>query len=326
MKFLFCGDPHATTDSLAEMNRLVDYIIEEAKKHKVDAVVFLGDQYHNHSIIQLSVLNFWDSAFKRMKVAGLRIIALVGNHDKSGTAGERASSMMLHQEVELVDEPKTISGILFVPYIHDPDEFIKVCNEHPTPMVVCHQTFQGAMFENGFKVPDGVEPDALPQEQILSGHIHMPQISGKVHYPGAPRWRSVSDANVERHLWVVDHTQNGLIGNITKLPTAGVCKPIWCLKDTPEAPATIPDGEATIVVDIHGPETYVDGRKLELEQKYPGIRLRTFAETAKSVRVKESDGLPVALQKFVGGYEAKNGTPPEVLWRLAQERISWLKA
>jgi hypothetical protein len=108
--------------------------------------------------------------------------------------------MMVHTNIMVVDEPRVVlPGILFVPYVHDPAEFVQICQQYPeAKTVVCHQTFAGSYFENGFLTPDGVEPNLLPQEQVISGHVHSPQRIGKVWYPGAPRWRTVSDANTER--------------------------------------------------------------------------------------------------------------------------------
>jgi DNA repair exonuclease SbcCD nuclease subunit len=85
VKVLYVGDPHATPDSIEEMERLVTYIIDTAKsENEADKICFLGDQYHTHSIIHLSVLAFWQRAFRRIKHHGLPVIALVGNHDKGG--------------------------------------------------------------------------------------------------------------------------------------------------------------------------------------------------------------------------------------------------
>jgi hypothetical protein len=324
VKVLYVGDPHATPDSIEEMERLVGYIIETAKRERADKICFLGDQYHTHSIIHLSVLAFWQRAFRQIKHHGLPVIALVGNHDKGGVKGQTESAMMVHTNIMVVDEPRVVlPGILFVPYVHDPAEFVQICQQYPeAKTVVCHQTFAGSYFENGFLTPDGVEPNLLPQEQVISGHVHSPQRIGKVWYPGAPRWRTVSDANTERALWVVEHGVDGSIVGSKSFSTAGVCRPIYALTDSADAPAEIPSG-ASVVVDVHGTAEYVDRRKRELEAT--GVRVRTFPAAEKVTKVRESDGLPLALRKFLGDFTAKNGTPPEELWKLASERISWLK-
>jgi DNA repair exonuclease SbcCD nuclease subunit len=327
LRVLYVGDPHATPDSIDEMERLVDYILQTAKKEKPDVICFLGDQYHTHSIIHLSVLAFWQRAFWRLKLDGCEtIMALVGNHDKAGVKGQTENAMMVHQNIMVVDKPRELAGILFVPYVHDPAEFVQICQAHSSvKTVVCHQTFAGSYFENGFLTPDGVEPNLVPQEQVISGHVHSPQRVGKVWYPGAPRWRTVSDANTERAIWLVEHAEDGSVVGAKAFPTAGVCRPIYALTDVEDSPASIPEG-ASVVVDVHGTAEYVERRKRELEAGHPGVRIRTFPAAEKVARVRESDGLPVALKKFLGEFTAKNGTPPDELWKLAAERISWLKA
>lgn len=327
MRVLYIGDPHATPDSIDEMERLVDYIIKIAAEEKTDHVCFLGDQFHTHSVIQLSVMSFWGRAFKRMKAAGVSTLALVGNHDKSGVNGATDNAMMLYGDITLFSEPTVFKHILFVPYVPESEEFVQICRANPTKTVICHQTFSGSVFENNFQIPGGVEPNDLPQEQVISGHIHKPQRVGKVTFPGASRWRTAADANTERNLLLVTHSdEDGQVLDTKLFPTAGVCRPIYALTDAPDCAAIIPEGDASIVVDIHGPAEYVDRRKKELAASHPDVRVRTFPATERVVKVRESDGLPVAMKKFFEGFKSKNGTPPEELWRLASERITWLRA
>lgn len=328
MKTLFCGDPHATPDSIEEMWELTKLIARTAEEHQVDTICFLGDQYHTHSVIHLSVMAFWHQAFSYLRAKGFRIIALVGNHDKGGVAGVDDNALMLHAGITVVSSPQVIDSLLYVPYIHDPAQFVGICNAEPfraIPTVVCHQTFIGSVFENGFPTADGVDLNLIPQNQVISGHIHTPQLVGKVWYPGAPRWRSVSDANIDRAIWVVEHDTQGLLQGRHAVSTATACIPMYCLDDLPEKPAELPTGRCKVVVDVYGPEAHVQRRKRELEE-LPGVRVRTFPDAEKSVTVRESDGLPVAMQKFLQEHKPKHETPPEVLWKLAQERISWLRA
>ncbi len=327
MKLLLVGDPHATPDVLEEMDRLISYVIDVGNKEQVDYVVFLGDQTHTHSILNLNVMAIWQQAFKRIDHEGLHAVALVGNHDKGGTKNSTNNSMMFFDEdVQVIDIPQTISGILFVPYQDTPEEFIEACKKSPTKTVICHQSFDGSHYENGFLIEGAVDPLDVPQDHIISGHIHSPQSNGKVTFPGAPRWRSVSDANTERNIVVMEFDGSGIPTARRDYPTAGVCRPIYLLEDTEATPALIPAGEASIVVDIHGLAEYVDRRKRELETNHPGIRIRTFPLTERVAKAKESDGIPKALTKFLGEYKAKNGTPPSELSRLASERISWLRS
>lgn len=323
-KVLFIGDPHAKPDCLDEMERLITYIGNVASDQRVDFIVFLGDQFHTHSVIHLSVLAFWRNAFARLQgLYGCPAYALVGNHDISGKFGDTNNALMLFNPdvIRVVDGPKMAPwGALMVPYQHSKEKFVEICNQFPeVDTVICHQTFDGSKYENGFPAKDGVEPHLIPQKNVISGHIHTPQTIGKIWYPGAPRWQTVADANVQRAIWVVD-TETG---QQTAFSTDKVCIPIYLLVDRPEEPITLPTGHAEITVDVYGDAAHVKTRSAELEKL--GVRVRPFPTRVAAPKVKESDGLPLSLKKFISQYKSKQGTPSAKLLALAQHRISWMK-
>ncbi len=333
-KTLYIGDPHATVDSLKEMDKLIDFIEDVILAEQPNKVVFLGDQYHTHAVIHLGVMTFWTDAFNQLMTAGIGrdpevlidppdIYAMVGNHDMSGVSNVRDTSMSAHvSQIKVLKDARVIDGILYVPYQADNEKFVYICNKYPTKTVVCHQSFAGAAFDNGFYDPHGIDPNLIVQEQIISGHIHKPQSFGKVWYPGAPRWRTVGDANTQRAIWLVEHDQDGRIVSKKAFDTSACCRSIHLLEDRPGVPAVIPTGNVNVIVDIYGPKDHVAVRKAELE----GVaRVRTFPDTEKVIKVKESDGIAVAFKTFIDNYKTKNGTPPDAIWGMAKERISWLK-
>lgn len=326
-KILAVGDMHVTPDALNECNRLIDYSIEIGKQESVDVFCLLGDLYHSHSTINLSVMAFWKSAFERMAESLPRclIIALVGNHDRSGVRYDNAHAMMLHNYsfLEIIDRPKVRNNILFVPYIADPNEFIEICNGFTNSFIYAHQEFAGSIYDNGFVTPTGVEPNLLNAKCIISGHIHLPQRKGKVWYIGAPRWRTVSDANIDRHIWVIEHSDNGDIVSEKSFSTKGICKPIYLLNDTIDNQAQVPNEECDIIIDVYGTKEYVINRRKELENQ--GVRSRGFPNPEKIIKVKASEGISKSFIKFMSEYKPANGTSNEILLQMSKERISWLR-
>ena len=47
MRVLYVGDPHVTVSEMADGWALIELVNRTASEHEVDAVVFLGDQYHH---------------------------------------------------------------------------------------------------------------------------------------------------------------------------------------------------------------------------------------------------------------------------------------
>jgi DNA repair exonuclease SbcCD nuclease subunit len=330
MKLLFVGDPHATVDSLPECERLVDFICEVAKEEHTQFIVLLGDLYHTHAVMRVEVMAFWRAAFERMTNAGPIVIALKGNHDMPGSDSEKAHALMAHKnqdKVWIVDDPMDFDGWLnFLPYYADRTKFVEAAKSFGLGLaphgkvLVCHQSFLGFKYENGHVIEDGINPADLPQELVISGHIHSPQRDGKVWYIGAPRWRTASDVNTERNIWVVEFNKYGEEVYSRSFPTNVACSELICLEDRVEKP--LPDltitNDARVMIDIHGPQDWIEQRK----GLYPlAHRIRTFRTDNRVIRVKESEGIEQAMQSYLEEYKPKRGTDKAVLAKMVQERV-----
>lgn len=324
MRVLFVGDPHVKPSELQDCERLMEMVKRVATFEQVSHIVLLGDLFHTHSIIHLEVLDFWTHWLPRLS-QNHAVVALVGNHDKSGDNDDPAHALMsLRQYASVVDSPTVIENVLFLPYYADQSKLVEFTNASSQwKTLVCHATFDGSTYDNGFYAKDALDPNLLHVEHIISGHIHTPQTFGKVWYPGAPRWQTVSDANIDRHIWVVDF-QNGRPTDKKSYDTSAACLKILNLKDSPEAPLDPKLVEelavtAKVCVDLKGPEAYIQQRK-ELYSRLP-VRLRTFRETASGPTVKESEGIQIAFLNFLHSGAIGYVTSLEQLQQMAKERL-----
>lgn len=318
MKLLLVGDVHAQLGSLPECGQLIDFIAQRAEELKPNYIVFLGDQYDGHSLVRVEVMDFWRKAFDRL--SAYQVIALVGNHDRSGSGDSHA--MVAHAEqVTVVNEPLVLGTVLCLPYYSDAEEFVKAAKLHSayTETVICHQTFQGANYDNGFYARDGIDLGTIPQLSVISGHIHTEQRIGKCWYPGSPRWLTLSDArhNLNKAIWEVNITDDGAATH-KKLETHEVCSPMRALSETPESTFS---GEleknARYIVDLSGPLGWIEERLDFWKDK---ARVRTFPESAPSASVKESDGVCVAFDRYLKSFCPKFGTSIVELEKMSKDR------
>jgi hypothetical protein len=327
---LYVGDPHARPEDLDDCDALIGLIEDIITSRRIHRIVFLGDQHHTHAIMHVEVLGFWRRALTRLRLAvperqGLNIYLMLGNHDQPGDAASTSHALMAYADmprVTVIDTPMAVDGILHVPYMHSADDFVATCRKYDNAKVlVCHQTFNGAKYENGFFAKDGVDPDKIPQTCVLSGHIHMPQSFGKVTYLGSPRWLTFSDANGDRFLNVVEHDDvTGEVLNIQQIPTAPRLRKIFHLIDTPEAPAVMPvDTMHRYYVDVRGPAEWCEQRRNVFSGR---ARVRTQRTDATVARVRESEGIATALKRFVASYRSQHGTETAVLERLVDARLA----
>lgn len=222
---LLVGDPHAQVSDLEEMNLLMDFIEQKAKREDVDSVIFLGDLFHNHNLLRLEVIDFWQTRLKKLSEIK-PVIALVGNHDTRGNIEQEWTLNSLTtikniNNVTVVSIPQIIDGWAYIPYTQNNDLFVSTAKElnEKSKMLVCHQTFDGSVFDNGMYAPDGIDPTLLNGfETIISGHIHKHQAFSNVVYVGTPRWMGIADANENKGIWLTDGSSFEIIETDEILP------------------------------------------------------------------------------------------------------------
>lgn len=326
-RYLFIGDPHVTPDDLNDAKALALLIKQTLESRKleqhVDGIILAGDLYHTHAIIHAEVQFFWWCFFEENRLHNA--IVIKGNHDAPGVEGSLATALIAHVEQATVVawRPLVKDNILFAPYTNGP-QLVKWSEEHPEcGTLVCHQTFDGSRYENGFFAGDGVDPNLIKQKGIISGHIHTPQEFFKVWYPGAPRWRTLGDANVERAIWILDFDGAGNLMKREAIDTSSVCRRIIQVQDTPATPFDVnarPAAKDVLHIEIRGPQEWLDERR-PLFEGWARVRgVRTDGHAA--VKVRESEGVGVAFDKYTDAFAPRYGTERATLKRMAKERLN----
>lgn len=350
MKVLSVGDPHTRVQDIPECEKLLDRVEAVADEagidHNTGFIVLMGDLFHNHSIMHVEVMHFWRRRLERL-VKKCWVYILLGNHDgpQDAQQGVHALAALEMKGVTIVDKPtqmclgpqpqkdgswKKFPILYGVPFMRSNDDFIqamKVIGEMNDTPPYCHQEFNGCRYDllnhdgKAYYSKTGVDPEAIPQKLVISGHIHTGQEFGKVWYVGAPRWMTASDVNQDRFVWVIEH--DDLTGQITKrtpYPTDPACQRLVQVEDTeaaPADPAKFPEG-AAVMVDIKGSAAWILERKTFWHGR---ARVRTFATNERQSVVKESDGIAVAFKKFLGAYLPKFGVPIPALEKISHDRL-----
>lgn len=331
MRVLLIGDPHVTVEELDDCKRLLDLVDKVALAELPDIICFMGDQHHTHAVVRVEVLEFWTKWLCERKCQR-DVFMLVGNHDRSNDLGVEGHTLRygnLYDDhgATIVATPEDWGPVRFMPWYPTAEEFVKAAGDRKA--LICHQTMQGSHYENGYPAKDGVAAELVPAKTIISGHLHTPQAFGKVWYPGAPRWRTASDANIDRALWLVDIDDTGAIVSKRPFPTNGVCRALYTFEDreglgddtdTPEIAWM--QQPLKLTVNIFGSPVYVEDRTKHWKNLFPGCRVNPFpTREAKHAGVRESDGVQVALKRYVEAYQPRFGTPLDQLQKLVGERV-----
>lgn len=241
VKILKIGDPHVMNSNLVDSEKLLQFALDTAITEKVNAVEFLGDLFHTHAVLRVEVVAFWQRWFNKFETEGIEVRALVGNHDQPGSKEKeqemnaldvfQSNSKNANVLRKIINKPMIIDGIAYIPYMSSEEGFIAAANalyeQGATELLVCHQTFTGAVYENGQPAEDSVDPNKIPQLRIHSGHIHKEQEFGKVWYQGTAKYDKLSDANEKKGIWVYELNDKRGVESRRKISTEKIVSPIY---------------------------------------------------------------------------------------------------
>lgn len=325
------GDPHVVAGELDDCVRLFDYTARLVQTEAPDALLVTGDLHNNHDTMSVRVNSFWREQLARLDCDK---ILIRGNHDQAYPDRGFPHALQGYETIPrvfVVDKPCSRRGLAFMPYYFDPAEFVEGAKQLAVftkiSELFCHQTFDGGRYENGFYAKDAVDADKVPFTKIWSGHIHASQEFGKVTYFGSPRARTRSDANTNRHLWMLERKdESSPLKTVEKYSTRGVCRQIVTLVDRPEEPAAVPadvkPGFDDVRIDVYGPDpAYVSKRRAELAERY-GAKTRPFPDRQVRAVVSEAKGVAASLDGFLASWVPPHGTPRELLGKEMRARVA----
>ncbi len=273
-KVLRVGDPHVQISNLKDSEKLIDFVIKTALDRQIMNIEFLGDLFHTHAVLRVEVIDFWQKSFNKILQKNLNCTVLVGNHDQPGSREKEQEMNALnifnvHDNFTIINKPIEILGTAYIPYMSDGQAFIdaaqKLYDQGATELLIAHQTFTGAQYENGFFSEEGIDPALIPQKQIVSGHIHKSQQVGKCFYPGTPKWDTMADANESKGIWIFTHNDSGGYMDKEFVSTSEIVTPIVCydIKEGEDLPEINPF--ARNYVTLEGKTAWINKIKSKLK-------------------------------------------------------------
>jgi DNA repair exonuclease SbcCD nuclease subunit len=260
-KILRIGDPHLQISNIKDSQKLIDFVKKIAIESNVDKIEFLGDMFHTHAVVRIEVIDFWSKNLFDLCETGKEVICLVGNHDQVGSVEKEQDLNALislkgvHPGLRIVDSPIVIDSIGYIPHNSNGEAFFEAARNlfdlGAKELIVAHQTFTGAQYENGFFSEEGIDPGLVLQTQIISGHIHTSQQVGKCFYPGTPKWDTMADANQAKGIWIFTHNESGQYVDKIFIPTNKIVTPItsYEVKEGDEIPDLDPNARNYVVLE-----------------------------------------------------------------------------
>ena len=314
-KYLIIGDPHNVPSEKLEVESLIHYACEVARENSVQTIIITGDLHDTHSLVNLEVVWSYYDAFNDNP--DIKFVIYPGNHDI--VLRDRTKHTLLPYKaltnVRVVESLAHFEDFDIIPYCSE-KELLEMVQNAKSSTLLCHHTFQGAKYENGFYDPEGIDLSKMPYEKIISGHIHLSQTVGQCFYVGAPRWMSISDANENKSVWLWDGQ-----ADFKAIDTSSVCKKMIRLSvdEKTNLEDIVIKSNTSLILDIVGTPLFVES----MSEKFKGkARVIPNIVSNKDFVVKESVGIENALKHYVlNDYSPEFGVEKSALLLEIQNRM-----
>jgi len=199
--------------------RFIDYQMTEwrkfigyCKEHDITNLIILGDFFDNRNFISVKILNL---VLDEIEKADIKVLLLIGNHDTLFKNTSKVNSPDLifkkHKQVTVLQaaEEMVIDGVpcLFIPWINKENwnESLAAIKNSTAKYCFGHLELQGFEMTNGIKCTAGMNaPTFRKFKQVYSGHFHLVQKKGNIHYLGSFYQTTWTDCGDQKFAYIFE--------------------------------------------------------------------------------------------------------------------------
>jgi len=207
-------------ERLHSIKTVLNNIISESKKLRIDTIVVAGDTMHDksviHSIAQSVLLDFIRSN------RDTRFICVNGNHDMASMSkNDKISSLKCldsEPNVTMIHETTIIENIMFVPWGKTMIDDVK---NSTCEYLVSHFGVNECELSNDMSIVADIKASDLRKfKKVILGHYHKPQQLGNIYYCSSPIQLSWGEKNENKRFLILDTD----LDTVESVPTVGYKK------------------------------------------------------------------------------------------------------
>lgn len=184
---------------LNDCENFVDWFIDLAKREGCETCLFLGDWHHHRSSINLQTLNYSIRALEKLNENFSQVFFIPGNHDlyyrdKRDVHGVEWAKHL--PNITITNDWFTDGDCTFVPWLVGDDH--KKLKKINSKYVFGHFELPHFKMNAMVEMPDHGDvksEDLRCAESVFSGHFHMRQSRGNIHYIGNAFPHNFADNN-----------------------------------------------------------------------------------------------------------------------------------
>jgi DNA repair exonuclease SbcCD nuclease subunit len=214
----------------------VEKVLEKAIEKQIKYVFCLGDIFQTKINIPVDVISLTVQTFRKFKENGIKLILLVGNHDKFFTDEENSiHSLEIFRDCAIiVDRPQVIriKGIDFymMPYMDHKDGMLQILysmidqdkEKDRTKILMLHEDIGGLRYDNGTISSAPIKYENLNPSFfniIYSGHIHLRTEFGRFVYVGSLYQKDFNEEGQDKGCYLLEVFENKLSNTFLPIPS-----------------------------------------------------------------------------------------------------------
>ncbi len=206
-------DPIYNEHMISSWKSMIDY----CTANNIDTIIHAGDVFDRRKYSNHRTLHQWKTeVFDPLRARGIRIKAIVGNHDiaMKDSCAINSPSLLLsdYENIDVYNEPTQLvfdqTPIDMIPWICTDNitrvtEFVAASN---SPIAIAHLELQGFVMHSNITCSHGIVDKQLFQryDTVLTGHFHHRSHGGNIQYVGALYEMNWGDADDPRGFLVLD--------------------------------------------------------------------------------------------------------------------------
>ena len=326
MRVIVSGDFQTNYGNLHLCHKVWKHLIQLARKEKLEAIVLTGDLKDNYDPVGIRIVKFWQRAIEKARRKGIRVIILLGNHDREGlyTDANNWLSILRRAGAETYDKPGVCElkdgKMAMLPYSSSvkrlrewAKRFSEMKWDKRKDILLFHADVKGCQY-NALGWNDGARSKAKLQASDLfprkynycvGGHIHHPQILGEnIYYVGSPFAMDWGEGNSRKRFLVIkDGGQGWDVAHHYWSPIPNWYDPTW---PGFNKKGVTKGSRIRIHVEVQRKQNYnrvIDKARKRAEKQYPGCIIKiqpSFAEADEwNVKINENDPDKKKIETYI---------------------------
>ena len=231
-RFILLSDIHfgVRSNSIEWIENIKDYFynffipnVKKLSNNYKTSIIIAGDVFDNRQSLDIDVMNSAQEIIKDVLNINknIQIYCILGNHDlyRKHKTDEKIRTSLKCLDINrfniILDnkcvELKNSMKLLFVPWIGNTKTENEIVKKTDADIIIMHTDINGAVYDNGRPITNGVNINLTNAKKIYSGHIHKRQESDRRTYIGTPYQTKRSDIGNDKGIYYITLTDDGFV-------------------------------------------------------------------------------------------------------------------